>query len=932
METIAALIASLAGYIPLGFIGLWRWFLFGFKKSVATGYHHSPALESLPPVSLIVPIYNERPDILKQAFATWIANGPMEIIAIVDATDHASIGIVANYKTAHPDLIRIRITYRPGKREALADGIRASRGDILVLADSDTVWELNLLRKLLGPFTDQRVGAVAPRQELAEARTFVQKAYQFQLAERFDTELPFLDVLGDALTCVSGRTAAYRREAIIGLVDELENETFAGEKCISGDDKCLTRLVERDRWKVRYQRSAVVYTYGAPDLRTYLKQRLRWTRNSWRSDLLSLSDPKGWIWEEKALAFHMIDRFMQPFALLLGPLYLGLFLVRGHFHLAGILIAWWLVSRAIKLGGALRRSPGDLRYLPAYIVMVYVVGVLKVYALFSLTSQGWKTRWHTDRLEKSGVGRVLAPAGITALMLGMLMVGAVSFEQFAIGATSKEKTVPEEHPYDFAALLDEVIEEINTPGFVSYRPLPDETLRSIGRKFNLSLTDLQHANRGIKPSTRLSGQLIRLPVVPLRNPWRSANLKSEGTPTVTYIPPGQGRSPIEEVKTHNIIMVTGPGTTITLPELAQILHHQYPTQPLLTRHADGTWHLTASISLGSDVILIIASPDVERLAMESSPQNFTWIAAYDGGILIEDTSITSWDSQAQAPDTTTKDGRSFILVKNSGRMDVIGAEIAYLGYSTHFDTPRSFPSGGVYGLSWRIPTDYFEKSVVTGVVQNSSMHHNEFGIFTYGAIGMDISGNTVYENNEYGIDPHDDSNYLSITGNTVYGNGNHGIIISKRCSFNVIARNQTYRNAAHGIILDRDSNRNLVENNESFENQDGIAVYDSHENVIRTNRTSHNTKNGIRLNVFASRNLISENTIVGNPKGIFIYGHARQNLLLGNTITQNNLALSLRNTSFIHTDTNVFDENERLIDEVESVGNRIDFLPVPIAP
>jgi N-acetylglucosaminyltransferase len=38
------------------------------------------------------------------------------------------------------------------------------------------------------------------------------------------------------VACLSGRTAAYRRSAIIPLMPALEHEIFLGRECVAGDD------------------------------------------------------------------------------------------------------------------------------------------------------------------------------------------------------------------------------------------------------------------------------------------------------------------------------------------------------------------------------------------------------------------------------------------------------------------------------------------------------------------------------------------------------------------------------------------------------------------------------------------------------------------------------------------------------------------------
>jgi hypothetical protein len=46
-----------------------------------------------------------------------------------------------------------------------------------------------------------------------------------------------------AVSCLSGRTVAYRRSVALEVLPELVNETFFGRPCVSGDDGRLTWLV-----------------------------------------------------------------------------------------------------------------------------------------------------------------------------------------------------------------------------------------------------------------------------------------------------------------------------------------------------------------------------------------------------------------------------------------------------------------------------------------------------------------------------------------------------------------------------------------------------------------------------------------------------------------------------------------------------------------
>jgi parallel beta-helix repeat protein len=144
---------------------------------------------------------------------------------------------------------------------------------------------------------------------------------------------------------------------------------------------------------------------------------------------------------------------------------------------------------------------------------------------------------------------------------------------------------------------------------------------------------------------------------------------------------------------------------------------------------------------------------------------------------------------------------------------------------------------------------------------------------------MLFDGNTYRNNSSYGLDPHDDSDYLTITNNTFDANGNHGLICSQRCDHLVIRGNtsknngvgKTYLppgdndprdNQVHGIMLHRGITDSIVENNTVTGQTTGagIAVFDSVGNTIKNNTITGN-KFGMRFSVGARDTVVTANTV-----------------------------------------------------------------------
>lgn len=406
--------------LPIGLIGLWRWSVWGARRLIGSFYRPLPPNGFCPRTSVVTPVYNETPSVFLAALRSWAANKPTEMIAVIDHSDERCRQIFGEFMAEWGDSgieFKLIITKKPGKRPALVDGMLRSSGEIIFLVDSDTIWAPDVLSHAVAPFVDPCVGGVTTRQNVLAPSSTAQRLFDLYLDIRYIDEIRFLTAFGDAVTCLSGRTAVYRRQAVLPVLEALNTETFFGRPVISGDDKALTLLVQGDGWKVRYQETARVYTPGAMAMNSFLKQRLRWARNSWRADLKALAS--GWIWRKPLLLLHLLDRLVQPLTTLVGPIYLLTATAQGDWPVVFFLITWWFISRALKMWPHLQRNYWNIRILPWYVFFSYWTAVVKVYAFFTMNQQGWITRWNQARMRLAGPLRQApgyAFTGITLLL------------------------------------------------------------------------------------------------------------------------------------------------------------------------------------------------------------------------------------------------------------------------------------------------------------------------------------------------------------------------------------------------------------------------------------------------------------------------------------------------------------------------------------
>jgi hyaluronan synthase len=368
---------------PLGLLGLIRWGCWLVRRIPAALYRPVTAAFRLP-MTVVVPVYQEDPDVFATAIESWLANDVEEVILVIDSSDGVCREVAARYP------VRVLVTDVPGKRDALRRGWNAARTELVALVDSDTVWALDVATEAGKPFADPRIGGVGTRQNVYGSAGFLARITDMFLDHRYFDENSSQSRLGRAVSCLSGRTAIYRRALLLAVEHEFMTETFWGVPCLSGDDKRLTTLILEHGHLTYMQRTAEVWSTFPDRWRTFFRQRLRWARNTWRSDLRALS--RGWVWRHPFLAYTMLDKAVSSVTLLVGPAFMIYSLAVRNWVFAGVLALWWQLSRSAKLLPHLRHRPSSFFFVPGYVMVSWLMAVIKLQALLTIRKQRWLTR------------------------------------------------------------------------------------------------------------------------------------------------------------------------------------------------------------------------------------------------------------------------------------------------------------------------------------------------------------------------------------------------------------------------------------------------------------------------------------------------------------------------------------------------------------
>ncbi|WP_150308988.1 glycosyltransferase [Planctomonas psychrotolerans] len=396
-SSIGDFFAALAPFFPIAIAGTVVWALWLYRVILS---RRATPIESdfRTTTSVIVPSYREDPDILLRCLDSWRSHNPTEIIVVLDVGDTEAYERISALGDRRVTPV---LFHHAGKRSALGVGIRMATSELLVLTDSDTSWKPGLLENVQKPFADPMVGGVGTQQNVYQRETSVWRRIADWLVNlRYYDYVPAMGKAG-AVPCLSGRTAVYRRSAVLPVLENLENEFFLGRRCVSGDDGRLTWLVLASGYRTVHQSSALAISMFPSTFRAFVKQRVRWSRNSYRCYLTAIA--KGWLWRTPFVTKITVLQ------ILLTPVTMGLtifYLLFSRLELSTLGIAatvgWLLLGRGIRGISHLVRHPGDIVLLPLLALTVIFISLpIKVYAFATMNKQGWLTR-HADTVGGDG--------------------------------------------------------------------------------------------------------------------------------------------------------------------------------------------------------------------------------------------------------------------------------------------------------------------------------------------------------------------------------------------------------------------------------------------------------------------------------------------------------------------------------------------------
>ena len=259
-----------------------------------------------PFISCILAVKNEEKAIIGCVYSLINSSYKnKEIIIVNDASTDNTKRVLEKNFGKNKQVKIIHLDTNVGKKKAIAQGIKISKGEIFVFTDSDSIVANNAIERIIAVFmNDKSVGAVSGHgRALNASRNIITKVQDTWYETQFSVEKAMESVYGE-VTCVSGPLAVFRREAVYNFIPAWENDSFLGKEFKFATDRQMTGYVLGSRyigkklkekyadspfvqnidyplrdWKVLYCKSAKVWTIVPDNFKSIIRQHIRWKKS-----------------------------------------------------------------------------------------------------------------------------------------------------------------------------------------------------------------------------------------------------------------------------------------------------------------------------------------------------------------------------------------------------------------------------------------------------------------------------------------------------------------------------------------------------------------------------------------------------------------------------------------------------------------------------
>jgi len=321
-----------------------------------------PSGQFEPPVTLVVPAYNEEDYIAQKAKNCLELDYPKEKLRILFITDGSSdrtpeiLAGIEGVEVSHEDR-------RAGKSAAENRAMTMVQTPVVVFCDANTMLNREAIKNLAQYYEDEQVGGVSGEKRVMSKEVDSASAAGEGLYWKYESTLKRWDSELYTIVGAAGELISFRSS----LVEDLEEDTIL-------DDFMQSLRICQKGYRVLYEPEAYAVETGSANVKEELKRKVRIAAGGWQSmsRLRALLNP----FKHPVLTFQYVSHrvlrwsisaLVLPFILLVNVLLAQenvgydfmLYAQCGFYGLA--LLGWFLENRSIRL---------KLLFVPYYFLMM----------------------------------------------------------------------------------------------------------------------------------------------------------------------------------------------------------------------------------------------------------------------------------------------------------------------------------------------------------------------------------------------------------------------------------------------------------------------------------------------------------------------------------------------------------------------------------
>jgi poly-beta-1,6-N-acetyl-D-glucosamine synthase len=360
---------------------------------------HEPDDEFHPPVSILVPAYNEGVMIEPAVRALLRMDYPVYEIIVLDdgSTDDTYERALAFEGQWGGATVRVIRKSNSGKAATLNYGVQIAHFHYVLCMDGDSKITEDTLRRAVRHFRQPEVAAVAGNVKVVNRNSFWARVQALEYIEGLNMARRAQGFMR-AVNIIPGPLGLFRRDVMI-QVGGYDTDTYA-------EDADLTLKILAQGWRIVYEDRAVAWTEAPETLQALIKQRYRWTRGilqALRKRKHMFAHPQNamtWL----SVIMMCFEAFVWPMLNILGTMFF--LLVAISFGASSYLLAWWILLTLLDVAAALHTvvmEGEDLTLVPLAIFyrLVFVL-LIDITKLFATVEEFMNVQMSWGKLERLG--------------------------------------------------------------------------------------------------------------------------------------------------------------------------------------------------------------------------------------------------------------------------------------------------------------------------------------------------------------------------------------------------------------------------------------------------------------------------------------------------------------------------------------------------